>query len=543
MRVRTVAVVLLAVALVMLSASLWVPLLTVSRTPPPDAGPPTPSVVAETPGVAAETPGVVDPSAHPTWPAGTSPDRQTGVASSAPREDFTEPPPGVGLQRYLHQQVAWQRCGKRECATVLAPLDWDNPDGEAITLSMLRVRSAAPTRGPLFVNPGGPGLGGKRFAASIPADVFRGYDIIGWDPRGTGDSTPVRCATKEQTEAYNQLDGSPDDEPEYQELLEASKEFARLCREHSGRLLDHISTLDTARDLDLLRALLGADKLAYLGMSYGTYLGAVYAEFFPDRVGRMILDSAVDITGNQRPFAEGFEVAFDAFLGWCVRQNPCPFGETFNQARDTIAAFVDELDAVPQRVGDRTLTQSLAVLGIQRFLYGDRQSYLRLRQALQSAMAGDGAMLLSASDWLAGRYDNGSYDTVAYASPAILCLDRADVGLERAKEQWVQAQRSAPLFGRWLGPDTGCEVWTAAPVPQYRLVGAGAPPIMVVGVRTDPATPYRQAVAMAGQLESGFLVTLEGTGHGAVLAGNQCILGVARDYLLHGKWSENMVCG
>lgn len=545
MKMRAVAVVLLVMALVMISASLWVPLLTASRTPPPETGPPTP-------GVAAGMPGVVVPSAHPTWPGYTSPDRQTGVASpdrrtgvasSAPRENLTEPPPGAGLRRYLDQQVAWQRCGKHECATVAAPLDWDDPDGEAITLSMLRVRSAAPTRGPLFVNPGGPGIGGKRFAASIPADAFQGYDIIGWDPRGTGESTPVRCATKEQTEAHNQLDGSPDDESEYRELLEASREFARLCRENSGRLLDHVSTLDTARDLDLLRALLGADKLAYFGISYGTHLGAVYAEFFPDRVGRMILDSAVDITGDRTDtFAEGFEVAFDAFLGWCVRLATCPFGETIDQARSTIAAFVDGLDAAPQQVGNRTLTQTLAVVGIQSFLYGDEESYPQLIKALQSAMAGNGASLLKSSNWLTGRNDDGSYDTVAYANPAIRCLDWADAGLKRAREQWVQVQRSAPLFGRWLGPGTGCEVWTAAPVPQYRLVGAGAPPIMVVGVRTDPATPYRQAVAMAGQLESGFLVTLEGSGHGAVLSGNQCILRVARDYLLHGKWGENTVC-
>ena len=534
MKRRPVVAAVLVATLVIFSGSLWVASLLTHRDAPAGGQAHTQSATATA---------ALAPSAHPTWPGYTSPDRQRSISSQARPAGFVDPPPGEGTGRYLAQQVLWQPCGKHECATVRAPLDWDAPDGQAITLAMLRVRSANPTRGPLFVNPGGPGGEGKGFAASIPQDAFAGYDIVGWDPRGTGESTPVRCASPEQLDAYARIDSSPDDEAEYEALVEASRDFARRCRAESGKLLDHVSTLDTVRDLDLLRALLGADKLSYLGISYGSYLGAVYAEFFPERVGRMILDSAVDITKEPLDAnAEGFEIAFNSFVDWCLGRASCPFGVDREEVRSRIAAFVDGLDSAPLEAEGRQLTQTLAVLGIQSFFYGPESGYPRLVEALVSAMRGEGTKLLRASDWLTGRKDDGSYGTIASANPAIRCIDEADHGLEAARKQWTQVQRKAPLFGKWLGPSTGCEVWTAAPQPQYRLTGAGAPPIMVMGTRLDAATPYRHAVSMAQQLESGFLLTFEGSGHGAIISGSRCVLDAARDYLLHGRWKENTVC-
>ncbi|HSN44665.1 MAG TPA: alpha/beta fold hydrolase, partial [Propionibacteriaceae bacterium] len=238
-----------------------------------------------------------DPDDHLLWPSEGSPDRLSLPVGSERPPGFVAPPDGQGVQRYLDQSITWRECGRHLCGTLAVPLDWDDPDGEAITLA-LRMAPASTRTGVLFVNPGGPGGSGQDLVADFDASRFPGYDIVGWDPRGSGESTPPVCGSDDETDALNQLDQSPDDASEWAALLEGAKQFSTSCRERSGPLLDHISTIDNVRDLDLLRALFRVPKLDYFGISYGTFIGATYAELYPDKVGRMVLDSAVDIAEN-----------------------------------------------------------------------------------------------------------------------------------------------------------------------------------------------------------------------------------------------------
>lgn len=262
-----------------------------------------------------------DLSRHETWTKLDSPDRpaagSAATASKATPEGFVAPPPGQGKQRYAAQTIAWADCPEQrgvECASVIVPLDWDEPDGQAITLAMARKRGSGDHVGTLFVNPGGPGGSGRSMAASFDLSPYPGHDVIGWDPRGSGGSTPVVCGDQAQTDAYNAADPTPANAGQLNALKAASQAFAEQCRASSGVLLDHISTIDTARDLDYLRWLVSDEKLTFLGISYGTFIGATYAELYPQRVGRMVLDSAVNITDNQTVIqAMGFDASLADF--------------------------------------------------------------------------------------------------------------------------------------------------------------------------------------------------------------------------------------
>lgn len=506
------------------------------------------SAVTPTPDPTTQTPSPIDPSdphpgvpsvpvsEHETWTFEDplNPDRQLGYEGAAPTVEL---PGALGddLEAYWAQSVQWAPCGGQLCATVLAPLDWEEPGRAAVEIAMRKVPSENPTRGPLFVNPGGPGLGGQDFASSLGRDAWEGYDIVGWDPRGTGESTSVECGTTEQTDKVFALDGSPDDEAERVALEKGWAEYARQCRDASGELLDHITTIENVRDLDLLRHLLGAEKLNYVGVSYGTYVGAMYAELFPDRAGRLVLDSAVDITDDEESAAqsEGFELALRNYATWCARTEACKLGDDVDGIVSGIADFLAGLDEAPQVVGDRTLTQGLATTGVALFLYSDQQAYPALTYVLSDAMDGRGADLLNAADQLNGRGED-SWETVAYAFPAIRCVDWADEGMDVTWDWWEKSKSKSPVFATNMGVDFVCETWTADSAPQLKLTGKGAPPILVVGTTGDSATPYEHAVSMAEQLDSGVLLTFEGAGHGSVTGGNECIGDAVTKFLEEG---------
>ncbi len=512
--------------------------------PDPPAPPQEPTV---------QTPPPVDPSTaqpgvplvpvedHEMWDLGEdlNEDRQLDVETDATEVALPEAL-GTDLEPYWSQTVEWEPCGNELCAEVKAPLDWEEPGSAAVEIAMRMVPSDEPVRGPLFVNPGGPGFGGQSFASSLGVDAWQGYDIVGWDPRGTGESTAVECGTTEQTDEVFELDGSPDDAAERRALEEGWAEFARQCRENSGALLDHITTIENARDLDLLRHLLGADKLNYVGVSYGTYVGAVYAELFPDRAGRLVLDSAVDITDDEEAASqsEGFELALRNYGQWCAESEKCTLGDSADEVVDAIADFLEGLDAEPIAVGERVLTQGLATTGIALFLYSDEEAYPSLTYVIDEAMQGEGSYLLEASDELNGRGEN-SWETVAFAFPATRCVDMADEGIDASYEWWENNRDKSPVFGTNMGVDFVCETWTAAPAPPLKLTAKGAPPILVVGTTGDSATPYEHAVSMAEQLESGVLLTFDGAGHGAVTGGNECIADAVTEYLVEGVVPED----
>ena len=468
---------------------------------------------------------------------GKAVDRPTLAPEKVQPEGFVDAPAGKGLRGYLGQEVAWETCGDgTECADIVVPLDYANPADQAITLSLMkRAATESPRLGSLFLNPGGPGGPGKDMVDTTQRTGLERYDLIGWDPRGTGDSTPVQCFGDKQADAYNDLDFSPDTEPERADLVKRTAELARSCWEASGELLEHISTIETVRDLDLMRHLVGDETLHYLGYSYGTQIGATYAELFPSRVGRLVLDAAVNITDNDDVIqAMGFDLALGNFAAWCPTQSSCPLGGSKQEVLDNITALFDKLDSDPIAVGDRRLTQSLAMLGVAALLYGGEDAWPTLVSIIGQARRGNGRGLLWAGDQLNARNDAGGYDTMFYAFPAISCLDSTDDGIVAADTTWREDQQKAPIFGKYFGPQYICALWPTRPAPQLTIKGAGAPPILVIGGRGDNATPYQQAVSMAEQLDSGVLVTYTGEGHGTYGGKSACVDRIVVKYLVNG---------
>jgi pimeloyl-ACP methyl ester carboxylesterase len=399
---------------------------------------------------------------------------------------------------------------------VLVPLDYNRPDDTAITLSVAKRAATSATRlGTLFVNPGGPGGSGVDYAQRFRSTGLEGYDIVGWDPRGVGRSTPVSCSGAD-LDGFLSMDISPDDAAEEGALLEADRQFGMKCLERSGPLLQHISTSEVARDLDLLRQLVGEDTLNFFGASYGSQIGATYAELFPRQVGRMVLDGAVNITEDTSVTqAVGFERALEGFADWCAGRG-CALGSTRAAVLDSIRSLLTRLDAAPLAVGERQLTQQLAVTGVVAILYANQDYYRYLLQALSAAVnANEGVLLLQLADSLNQRTPGGSYGQINYAFPAVRCLDDHDHGVQGEQDIAKAASEKAPTLGPFFGADLACPMWPVAPAPKLQLVGAGAAPIVVVGTTGDPATPYEYAVSMARQLQSGVLVTFKGRGHTA----------------------------
>jgi pimeloyl-ACP methyl ester carboxylesterase len=413
-------------------------------------------------------------------------------------EGFTRPPPGRGLTRYERQRLDWQGCGHGFfCSTMLAPLDYAKPDGTAITLMVAKrpAKSDEPL-GSLIINPD--------------------YDIVGWDPRGVGRSTPVNCWGQADLDRYFAMDSSPDDAAELQARIDEQTDFGRSCLDRSGALLEHISTMDTVRDLDLLRGLVGDAKLNYFGASYGTRIGALYAEMYPQRVGRMILDGAVDVNNSSKiTQVDGFERALHHFAQWCAEDN-CRMGSQQDDVIHVIKDFLDRLDQQPLKASDdRTLSQQQGVEAVFYSMYGGTSSWPMLREALDKAVFDkDGSKMLQLADASDRRNRDGSYGQLNYAFPAIRCLDSQDNSVRVAERRLAQESRSAPILGPLNGPDLVCARWPVKSAPKPPKVDvASAPPIMVIGTTGDPATPYEYAQSMARELGSGVLVTLDGEGH------------------------------
>lgn len=444
---------------------------------------------------------------------------------------------GEGLGAYLDQDPEWADCDDgTECAQVLAPLDYSHPGDRALTLSLRRKPATkSPRLGTLFINPGGPGASGKELVDRFESDGLEQYDIVGWDPRGTGDSTPVRCWDDAATDAFNNLDMSPDNDAERVALIQGARDFGDACWQNSGTLLQHISTIETVRDLDLLRQLLGDKKLRYLGYSYGTQIGATYAELFPQNTGRLVLDAAVNITDSDDVIqAMGFDLALGNFAAWCAEQD-CTLGSSKKEVLAATTDLFDALDTKPLKVGSRRLTQSLAVTGVAALLYGGKDAWPGLEKVIAAGISGQGAWLLQMADALNSRDENGNYDTMFYAFPAISCLDTGDErGVLDADELWVEDAKKAPIFGHYFGPQYSCPLWPVRPARQLQIRGVGAAPLLVIGGTGDNATPYQQAVSMADQLDSGVLVTYEGEGHGSFGGKSTCIDRIVVSYLVKG---------
>lgn len=440
--------------------------------------------------------------------------------------------------------VGWHGCGAIQCATLSVPLDAARPNGPHISLALARRPASGQRVGALLTNPGGPGASGVdlvRQAGSVFSSKLRNnFDIVSWDPRGTGASAPVRCDV--DLDAFFAIDHSPDNAAEVQQNVDEAKALAASCARGSGGLLRHVSTLDTVRDMDAIRAALGDQRVTYLGFSYGTYLGALYADHYPTRVRAMVLDGAVD---PSLPYAQGtltqalgFEHALDAFLSACASTTQCGFATRGNPAvalNDVLRSI--DAESLPAMVSGehRTLGPGETDLGVATALYAGKQGWPVLAQALTRAAQGDGSGLLQLSDTYTERQPGGHYSNEILAFYAISCTDTPSPRTAAEVERLADASRpGAPHFGPanfWLG--LPCTYWPApATLLSAPVHATGAPPIVVVGTSNDPATPLSGARALASQLSSGRLLVYQGEGHTAYGRGSGCVQDAVDRYLV-----------
>ncbi|MFE1952230.1 alpha/beta hydrolase [Streptomyces sp. NPDC059524] len=490
----------------------------------------------------------------------------TGIAACSPQPadsadaSLTALPRSTpqNLTRYYDQTLKWRECGAPgfECATLKAPLDYDKPGAGDIDLAVSRKKATGPGKrlGSLLVNPGGPGgsaVGYLQSYAGIgyPERIRARYDMVAVDPRGVARSEPVTCLSGRAMDRYTQTDITPDDAAERTDLSKSFQDFAQGCATHdrtSRDVLPHVSTVEAARDMDLVRAAVGDEKLNYVGASYGTFLGATYAGLYPERVGRLVLDGAMDPSLSARELnmqqTAGFETAFQSFAKDCVERSDCPLGKgTPAQAGERLKKFFTDLDAKPLAAGDpdgRKLGESLATTGVIAAMY-DEGAWPQLREALTAALdKKDGAGLLALSDSYYERDPDGSYTNLMFANAAVNCLDAppAFTSPTEVEKSLPDFEKASPVFGAGLAwASLNCAYWPVQPTgaPQ-RITAKGAAPIVVVGTTRDPATPYPWAKSLASQLSSGRLLTYDGDGHTAYGRGSTCIDGAIDHYLLTG---------
>jgi pimeloyl-ACP methyl ester carboxylesterase len=456
------------------------------------------------------------------------------------------------LAGYYDQVVTWADCPgtARQCATLAVPRDYVHPEAGAIELATARVPARDPDRriGSLVINPGGPGLSGVQALDGavhvVSREVRDVFDLVGVDPRGVGGSTSMDCVADADVEAWRSpaYDVQAPDGPARRAADAAT--IAAGCDRDSGDLLPYLDTVSAARDLDIVREVLGDDRLTYLGVSYGTELGATYADLFPQRVGRMVLDAGLDPTmdDTQRitDLAAGFESALSMYVAYCLNSGGCPLPDPATAAVDRVRALLVDLTAhpLPTRSG-RELTPVLAVSAIMQGVADDR-AWPDLSMGLRAALnRGDGAPLLRMADAGAGRTPDGQYPGSTFeASAAITCLDSPRrLTTQELSSHSDELAEASPTFGRFLVDGAAlCSAWPAPPTgTNTPTTAAGADPILVVGTTHDPAAPYPWSVALVEQLQSGTLLTYDGFGHTAYGHSTSCVTDAVDTYLLTGQ--------
>ncbi|MGE2722922.1 alpha/beta hydrolase [Mycolicibacterium celeriflavum] len=460
------------------------------------------------------------------------------------------PPPGTPIE--------WTKCqtnqsdesripADAECGMLSVPVNYDDPDGDVARIAMIRFRATGDKIGSLIINPGGPGESGVEAAASVvsslPESVRQRFDLVGFDPRGVANSTPALwCnsdADNDRLRAEPQVDYSPEG---VAEIERETKEFVQRCEDKMGKeFLANVGTVNVAKDLEAMRQALGDEKLTYLGYSYGTRIGATYAENHPDKVRAMILDGAVDpnadpTEANVRQ-AAAFQTAFNDYAADCAKNPGCPLGTDPAKANDVYHSLVDPLVEEPLETQDpRGLSYSDAIVGTILPLYSPNL-WRHLTQALSEMERGSGDTMLALADLYMGRDAQGHYNNSTDVRVAVNCMDKPAV-TDRAKvaEEDRRVREAAPFmsYGEFTGhaPLGTCAFWPVPPTSEpHELKVEGLPPTLVVSTTNDPATPYQAGVELAKQL-GGTLVTFQGTQHTVVFQGNKCVDDIAARYLV-----------
>lgn len=457
------------------------------------------------------------------------------------------------LAEYEQQKLDWSECYDYfDCAELRVPIDYQDLSVGTFRISVLRSAAKDQDRriGSIVVNPGGPGGSGVDYAYNaeyaFSPDITDRFDIVGFDPRGVGESEPINCLTDDELDENFAADAKPDNAAELADSLNESKIFAEKCLENTD-YLEHFTTLETARDMDILRATLGEEKLHYVGKSYGTYLGTLYAELFPNKVGRFVLDGAVDpnipMKDQNLAQAMGFDRATTAFIKECLTFDDCPFTGTVKDAQATIIATLQAATTspLPQKTprdnDDRVITESLILIGIASSLYDDVDGWPKLRKAFTESAQGFGDTFLQLADEYSGRNPDGTFRSNDSDSGAVIdCLDWRD---PRTADQYTidakEFATKAPIFGPYIAyAGLNCQFF---PKPKTQRVANTTTtiltsPIIVIGTLRDPATPYSWSVSLAKIFKGSSLISLDGDGHTGHGRGSACVDGAVDAYLL-----------
>lgn len=483
---------------------------------------------------------------------GCTPLLSPGQGNSTPDASATEGAPPE-LTKFYQQQIQWSPCENNlECAKVTVPVDYAQPGGDTIQLAVARFKGHN-AKGNLLVNPGGPGASGidlvRDAGNSMFSDKLRGaYNLVGWDPRGVKRSAPVNCLDASGQDAVRQLNLDNSTDAGLAQTFAEQKKVIDACKANTGPVLAHADTVSAVRDMDILRAVvMGQTKLDYAGFSYGTLLGATYASMFSDRVGKFVLDGAVDPALGSRELtlgqAKGFEDALHAYVKSCISKSGCPLAGSEDDAVGQIQALFQSVQQQPMHTNDgRVLPITDFVNGFILPLYND-QSWPVLTQAIDKALKGDGSAMLRLADQAADRGPDGKYSSnSAWAFMAYNCLDypvSSDTASMRTEAQ--QLAEASPTFGEFFAyGGVNCRDWpykpVRAPAPAHYT---GSNQIMVLGTTGDPATPYPWAVSLRSELGNASLLTWNGQGHTAYGRGSTCVDNAVDGFLVDGKASPD----
>jgi pimeloyl-ACP methyl ester carboxylesterase len=444
--------------------------------------------------------------------------------------------------------LAWHACDAHYlCSTLDVPLNYAQPNGAQVKLAVVELASSSKSPiGDLVMNPGGPGGSGVQFleGQGFPAALRSSFNLVSFDPRGVNESDPVKCVGSAKLRQLAAADPDPVTASQVQAVVDGTKQFDDACAANTSKeLLQNVSTLDTARDLDRLRAALGQAELTYMGFSYGTYLGEVYAEHFPSHIRAMVLDGVVNpalsVATESAQQAEGFEFDLNVFFSWCGT-NPTCNGELPQGAAHAYQQLMAELSGgsdlmahlKPMYGGNQRVTLGLAETAVLGSLY-TKQTWSYLAQAIAQGLEGDGSLLAALAYSYDGLQANGTFANLDAANSAINCLDRP----YPKQVSYYQALASrlakvAPYFGALSAwSDLGCAFW---PIPAQGKVAPvnvkGAPPMLLIGSTGDPATPYPWAQEVARQIPRSRLLTRDGPGHTGYLY-SKCVQKWADQYL------------
>lgn len=466
----------------------------------------------------------------------------------------------ASLRGYYTQKLVWRGCDADfQCAKVRVPVSYAQPSRYGdIQLAVTRrlADNQAHRLGSLVINPGGPGGSGVDYAKAadmvVSSSVLERYDLVGFDPRGVASSAPIKCLTDAQLDTMLAADATPDTSAEVTEFRRLSMVLGKGCLNDAPRLAPRVDTVSAAKDMDIIRAVLGDTRMTYLGKSYGTFLGATYASLFPSRVGRFVLDGVVDPKFSNvalsKSQALGFERAIKRFLADCVTRSDCPFVGTATQAYRQLLTVIHKADASPLPTGEskRPLTQALLQMGVIYGMYDATYGWQAERNALRGVVRGDGSDMLNLVDFFvsreSGRYQDNANEVIA----AVNCIDRKDrPGVYQVSKYATAWKKQYPMFGEILAWGLlACEKWPAPAVGDVGTwKGGKIPPLLVVGTTYDPATVVEGARSLHKQMPGSRLLEWKGDGHTAYRQGSSCVDQVVNVYFMRGTLpARNKTC-